>query len=269
MARQAAGTSGFDFSNAMVVVTGAGAGIGQGIAQAFHAAGGRVALGDLRKDAVERAAAGLGGERTFAGAVDVRDEKSVQTFFAAAERALGPVTIAVANAGIYPNRPVLDMTVEEWDRVMETNMRGVFLTCQAAARSMKAGARAGKIITISSGAYASGRVGASHYCASKAGVVMFTRVLAMELAEQRINVNCIAPGYIKVDSGTSPPSSDFEAALIKNTPWGRLGTPADIAPAALFLASPAADYVTGEVLAVNGGAMAGRMYLPLSTPKAR
>jgi len=99
--------------------------------------------------------------------------------------------------------------------------------------------------------------------------VMFTRVLAMELAEQRINVNCIAPGYIKVDSGTSPPSSDFETTLIKNTPWGRLGTPADIAPAALFLASPAADYVTGEVLAVNGGAFAGRMYLPLSTPKAR
>src|SRR5467141_1806610 len=211
---------GFDFGNAMVVVTGAGAGIGQGIAQAFHAAGGRVALGDLRKDGVERAATGLGGERSFAGAVDVRDEKSVQAFL-------------------------------------------------AAARSMKAGARAGKIITISSGAYASGRVGASHYCASKAGVVMFTRVLAMELAEQRINVNCIAPGYIKVDSGASPVTSEFETALIKNTPWGRLGTPADIAPAALFLASPAADYVTGEVLAVNGGAFAGRMYLPLSTPKAR
>ena len=191
----------------------------------------------------------------------------MQTFFAAAERALGPVTIAVANAGIYPNCPVLDMTVEEWDRVMETNMRGVFLTCQAAARSMKAGARAGKIITISSGAYASGRVGASHYCASKAGVVMFTRVLAMELAERRINVNCIAPGYIKVDGGTL--TSDFETALMKNIPFGRLGTPADVAQTALFLASPAADYVTGEVLSVNGGAFAGRMYLPLSTPKAR
>ena len=97
--------SGFDFSDAMVVVTGAGAGIGQGIAQAFHAAGGRVALGDLRKDAVERAAAGLGGERIFADVVDVRDEKSVQAFFAAAERALGPVTIAVANAGIYSELP--------------------------------------------------------------------------------------------------------------------------------------------------------------------
>jgi 3-oxoacyl-[acyl-carrier protein] reductase len=260
---------GFDFSNAMVVVTGAGAGIGLGIAQAFHAAGARVALGDLRKDPVEHAAAGLGGERTFAGAIDVRNEKSVQAFFAAAEQALGPVTIAVANAGIYPNCPVLDMTIEEWDRVMETNMRGVFLTCRAAARSMTGGGRPGKIITVSSGAHASGRVGASHYCASKAGVVMFTRVLAMELADQRIHVNCIAPGYIKVDTRTSTPPSDFETALIKNTPWGRLGTPADIAPAALFLASPAADYVTGEVLSVDGGAFAGRMYLPLSTPKAR
>ena len=259
--------SGFDFSNAMVVVTGAATGIGQGIAQAFHAAGGRVALGDLRKDAVERAAAELGGERTFADALDVRDETSVHAFFAAAERALGPVTIAVANAGIYPNGPVLDMTVAEWDRVMETNMRGVFLTCQAAARSMTAGSRPGKIITMSSGAYASGRVGAAHYCASKAGVVMFTRVLAMELAEQRINVNCIAPGYIRVSSETSPIASDFETALLQNVPWGRLGTPADVAQTALFLASPAADYVTGEVLAVNGGAFAGRMYLPFGTPK--
>jgi len=98
---------------------------------------------------------------------------------------------------------------------------------------------------------------------------MFTRVLAMELAEQRINVNCIAPGYIRVDTETLPPTSEFVTALIQNTPWGRLGTPADIAPAALFLASAAADYVTGEVLSVNGGAFAGRMYLPLSTPKAR
>ena len=259
--------SGFDFSNAMVVVTGAGAGIGQGIAQAFHAAGGRVALGDLRKDVVEHAAAGLGGERTFAGAVDVRDEKSVQAFFGAAERALGPVTIAVANAGIYPNCPVLDMTVEDWDRVIETNMRGVFLTCRAAARSMTVGARPGKIITISSGAYASGRVGASHYCASKAAVVMFTKVLALELASQHINVNCIAPGLITVNSEGSPVSSEYITALTKQIPWGRAGVPDEIAHAALFLASPYAEYMTGEVLAVNGGTSAGRAFLPLSSPR--
>jgi NAD(P)-dependent dehydrogenase (short-subunit alcohol dehydrogenase family) len=267
MARQAAGMSGFDFTDAVVVVTGAGAGIGQGIAQAFHAARGRVALGDLRKDAVERAAAGLGGERNFADVVDVRDEKSVRAFFEAAERALGPVTIAVANAGIVPNCAVVDMAVEEWDRVIETNLRGVFLTCRAAARSMKAGERPGKIITISSGAYASGRLGASHYCASKAGIVMFTKVLAMELAEQRINVNSIAPGYIDTRSDSAPVVSAFQDAMMRNIPWGRFGTPADVAQAALFLASPAADYVTGEVLAVNGGAFAGRAYLPLGTPR--
>ena len=112
----------------------------------------------------------------------------------AAERAIGPITVAVANAGVYPNSPVLDMTVEEWDRVMETNLRGVFLTCQAVSRRMVAQGTQGKLITISSGAYNSGRKGASHYCASKAGVVMFTKVLAMELGHHQINVNCIAPG---------------------------------------------------------------------------
>ena len=218
--------SGFDFSNAMVVVTGAGGGIGEGIAQAFHAAGGRVALGDCARTRRSARRPGWAPSaclpaRSTCGARNRCRPSSP------AERALGPVTIAVANAGIYPNCPVVDMTVEEWDRVMETNMRGVFLTCQAAARSMTAGARAGKIITISSGAYASGRVGASHYCASKAGVVMFTRVLAMELAEQRINVNCIAPGYIKVDSGTPPLTSDFETALMRNSRgagWARRRT---------------------------------------------
>jgi 3-oxoacyl-[acyl-carrier protein] reductase len=266
---QAAAMSGFDFRDAMVVVTGAGAGIGLGIATAFHAAGARVALGDMRKDAAERAAADLGGERVLAGAVDVRDEKSVQAFFAAAERSLGPVTIAVANAGIVPNCPVIDMSVEEWDRVMETNLRGVFLTCRAAARSMNAGARRGRIVTISSGAHASGRLGASHYCASKAGIVMFTKVLAMELAEQHINVNAIAPGYINTRPDSPPAVSAFHDAMMRNIPWGRFGTPADVAQAALFLASPAADYVTGEVLPVNGGAFAGRAYLPLGSPQAR
>ena len=129
---------------------------------------------------------------------------------------------------------------------------------------MTAGGCPGKIITMASGAHASARLGGSHYCASKAGIVMFTKVLAMELAPQHINVNCIAPGYIDArpdDFGKDP---DFQNAMLRNIPWGRFGTPAEVAQSTLFLASPAAEYVTGEVLAVNGGAFAGRVYLPLN-----
>jgi 3-oxoacyl-[acyl-carrier protein] reductase len=256
----------FDFKDRVVLVTGAGAGIGQAIARAFHEAGARVALGDVREAPLQRAASALGAG-VFAQVVDVREAGAVARFVEAAEKALGPVSVAVANAGIYPNSPVLEMTVDEWDRVMETNVRGVFLTCQAAARRMVASKTPGKIITISSGAYNSGRVGASHYCASKAAVVMFTKVLALELAGQHVNVNCIAPGLITVNSESSPVSAEYVAALTKQIPWGRAGVPADIANAALFLASPFAEYMTGEVLAVNGGTSAGRAFLPLSSPR--
>ena len=257
-----------DFTDHVVLVTGAGAGIGSGIAKAFHNAGARVALGDFRETAVARTAAKLGrSPRVYTRTVDVRDAGSTAEFLEGAERALGPVTVAVANAGIYPNTPVLEMAVEEWDRVMETNVRGVFLTCQAAARSMVARGTRGKIITLSSGAAQSGRQGASHYCASKAGVVMFTKVLALEMAKHHINVNCISPGLIEVEGEVSPLTPEYVATLTRSIPWGRIGKPEDIANAALFLASPLADFITGEVLAVNGGSSAGRAFLPLSTPK--
>jgi NAD(P)-dependent dehydrogenase (short-subunit alcohol dehydrogenase family) len=255
----------FDFSDRTVLVTGAAAGIGFGIAHAFHDAGARVALGDVNEAGLAKAAERLERSlRVFTHPVDVRDGASVEKFFRAAETALGPVAVAVANAGIYPNCPVVEMTVEEWDRVMETNVRGVFLTCQAAARSMVAHKTPGKIITVASGAYASGRKGAAHYCASKAGVVMFTKVLAMEMGPHRINVNCIAPGLVTVDRDVTQVSEEYVHTLVSNIPWGRAGTPADIARAALFLASPDADFITGEVLSVDGGSGTGRTYLPYS-----
>jgi 3-oxoacyl-[acyl-carrier protein] reductase len=262
-----------DFTGHVVLVTGGAAGIGFGIAKAFHEAGARVALGDFRAEPLARARESLTG--AFAQVTDVRDEKSVDGFVAASERALGPITVAVANAGIYPNAAVVDMTVEEWDRVMETNLRGVFLTCRAVARSMvgRAGASArsgagGKIVTIASGAASSGRRGAAHYCASKAGVVMFTKVLAMELAEQHINVNCIAPGLVTVRDGTSSVSEEYARTLVSHIPLGRAGTPEDIARAALFLASPLAEWMTGDVVSVDGGSSTGRTYLPFSTPRS-
>src|SRR5262245_30798229 len=254
-----------DFTGQVVLVTGAAAGIGFGIAEAFHRAGARIALGDLRSDALAQAADRLGpSPGTVIGPVDVRDARAVDAFTSAAERALGPVTVAVANAGIYPNCPVLEMTVEEWDSVMETNLRGVFLTCQAVGRRMVAQATKGKIITISSGASQSGRRGAAHYCASKAGVVMFTKVLAMELAPHRINVNCIAPGLVTVDRNVSQVSDEYVRTLVSNIPWNRPGPPEDIANAALFLASPLADFITGETLSVDGGSATGRTWLPYS-----
>jgi 3-oxoacyl-[acyl-carrier protein] reductase len=257
----------FDFSQHAVLVTGAGAGIGFGIAKAFHDAGARVALGDVRPEALERASGRLGqSDRALTHAVDVRDQAQVDGFVAAAEEAFGPVTVVVANAAIYPNTPVLEMSVDEWDSVIETNMRGVFLTCRAAGRSMVSNNTRGKIITISSGAYQSGRVGASHYCASKAGVVMLTKVLALELAGNKINVNCIAPGLIEVEDQDQKISRVYKETLTKSIPWGRIGQPEDIANAALFLASDYADFITGEVLSVNGGSSAGRAFLPPSDP---
>jgi 3-oxoacyl-[acyl-carrier protein] reductase len=255
----------FDFSGQTVLVTGGAAGIGYGISEAFHTTGARVALGDVDEPALARATERLGrSPRVFTHPVDVRHAGSVEKFVAAAEQALGPVTVAVANAGVYPNCPVVEMTVTEWDRVMETNLRGVFLTCQAAARSMVARGAGGKIITLASGAASSGRKGAAHYCASKAGVVMFTKVLAMELGPHHVNVNCIAPGLVTVDRDVTQVSDEYVKTLVGNIPWGRAGTPADIACAALFLASADADFITGETLAVDGGSGTGRTYLPYS-----
>lgn len=256
-----------DRSNDIVIVTGAAAGIGLGIAKSYLDAGARVGICDFREETVAAAARELGAsDRLEAGVIDVQDEAQVDGFVGHIEETFGPPTVVVANAGIYPNTPVVDMTVEEWDRVMETNMRGVFLTGRAAARSMIANGQGGNIITISSGAYQSGRVGAAHYCASKAGVVMFTKVLALELAPHRVRVNCIAPGLVEVYSEVSPISDEYKSTLTNSIPWGRIGQPQDIANAALFLSSPDADFITGEVLMVNGGSSAGRAFLPPSNP---
>lgn len=256
-----------DYSGHTVFVTGAASGIGLGVAKAFYAAGANVVLGDFRPAALDAAKSEFPDDSgALFQQMDVRDQESVAHFIGVGEEAFGPVTVIVANAGIYPNTPVLEMSQDEWDQVMETNVRGVFLSCQAAARSMVSNGTRGKILTVSSGASSSGRRGAAHYCASKAGVVMFTKVLALELAEHKINVNCLSPGLIEVNSEVSPISEEYTSILTKSIPWGRIGEPADIAKAALFLASPNADFITGTVLSVDGGSSAGRAFLPPSTP---
>ncbi len=256
-----------EFMGHVVFVTGAASGIGLGISKAFYNAGANVVLGDFRPATLDIVRPEFADQsRAAFQQVDVRDGASVAEFIRAGEGAFGPATVMVANAGVYPNTPVLEMSQTEWDQVMETNVRGVFLSCQAAARSMVAHATRGKVITISSGAHISGRRGASHYCASKAGVVMFTKVLAMELAEHGINVNCVSPGAVEVSNGFSATSEEYVTILKKSIPWGRIGQPEDIAKVVLFLASPAAEFITGAVLPVDGGSSAGRAHLPLSSP---
>jgi NAD(P)-dependent dehydrogenase (short-subunit alcohol dehydrogenase family) len=153
------------------------------------------------------------------------------------------------------------MSEAEWDAVFDTNVKGMFLVSRAVARQMIAGGVAGRIVNISSGAANSGRVGAAHYCASKAAVNMFTRVLAIELAPHGIVVNAVAPGLIEVPGWSL--SEAYIDALVSATPLGRIGQPEDVARAVLYLASPAATFITGTVLGVDGGSQAGRA-VPLS-----
>lgn len=260
-----------NFNGKGVLVTGAATGIGEGIARAFLEAGAIVLLSDFRPEALATTATALEatyGKRVLREAGDVRSAADVARVHAALVDVHGRIDIAVLNAGIYPNSLVVEMDEEEWDRVLDTNAKGTFLVAREAARRMIQQGGGGKLVTISSGAWQSGRRGAAHYSASKAAVVMLTKVLALELAEHRINANCIAPGLIEVHSEVSPLAADYTAALTASIPWGRVGQPADIAAAALFLASEQADFITGAVLSVDGGSSAGRAFLPLSGPSA-
>ena len=188
------------FADRTVLVTGAATGLGFAIAEAFGVAGARIALNDRAPDRVEWACVALTnrGVACHGVAADVRDAGAVGAMIAAVEGQLGPLDVVVANAGIYPNTPFLDLTEEEWRRVLDTNVTGVFLTCQAAARAMVRGGRGGQLITLGSGAANHALWGWSHYCASKAAVVMLTRAMALELAPHAIRVNAILPGYIDV-----------------------------------------------------------------------
>src|SRR5947209_9114734 len=259
------------FDGQVVVVTGAASGIGLGVARAFHDAGASVVLGDVQEDALNQAQATFSDQERLAFVpLDVRNAAAVANLIATAEQAFGPPAVMVANAGIVPNASVLNMDVSAWDAVIETNLRGVFLSCQSAARSMVAHETRGRIVTISSIAHSHGRLGASAYCASKAGVVMFTKVLAMELAEQRINVNCVAPGVIEIPRSpeVAPRTNEaFRTALIQAIPWGRRGQTSELADAVLFLCSPGAEYITGALLAVDGGYSTGWTHMPYSSPQ--
>ena len=250
------------FDGTRVAVTGAARGIGLAIARAFHAAGARVALADRDHEGVRRAAAEL-GERALGAALDVCAPHEVEAWHDTLSDAWGGVDVLVSNAGVYPSRPFLEMTHQDWDAVLDVNLRASFTVCQAFARGMVSAGTGGVIVTIASGSARFARVGAAHYCASKAGLVALTRTMALELAQHGVRVNAVSPGIVEVPGGP-PLASGYREAMTAMVPAGRMGTPEDVAAAVLLVADPANDYLVGAELRVDGGLSAGRYGIPSS-----
>lgn len=240
-------------ANQIAVVTGAGRGIGRAIALKFAAEGADVVCVSRTAENSEKVAAEVRalGRKAWAYAVDVADVAAVE---AAAEKILaecGRVDILVNNAGVTRDGLLMRMSGEDWDAVLDTNLKGAFLITKAFNRAMLK-QRAGRIINISSVVGLMGNAGQANYAASKAGLIGFTQSCAREFASRGVTVNAIAPGFIETDM-TAALNETARAELLKRIPLGRFGQGEDIADAALYLAGPAGRYVTGQVLTVDGG----------------
>lgn len=239
--------------NQVAVVTGAGRGIGRAIALKFAAAGADVAcvsrtLENSQKVADEVRAL---GRKAWAHALDVSDSKAVAE---AAEKILaeaGKVDILVNNAGVTRDGLLMRMSDEDWDVVLNTNLKGAFSFTKALSRAF-AKQRSGRIINVASVIGLMGNGGQANYAASKAGLIGFTKSVARELAARGVTVNALAPGFIETDM-TAVLNEEIKKSILNNIPMKTFGSAEDIAEAALFLASPAARYITGQVLTVDGG----------------
>jgi 3-oxoacyl-[acyl-carrier protein] reductase len=246
----------------VALVTGASHGIGQEIARLFAGNGYRVVVAGRTEERVATVAQEIGAA-ALPVVADMRKRQDVERAVAAAISHFGRIDVLVNNAGIYPNSPFLELAEEEWDDVFDTNVKGVYLLSQAVAKQMIEFGIQGRIINISSGASISGRPGGAHYCSSKVAVNMLTKVMAIELTPLGITVNAIAPGLIEVPDADL--NEDYVNAIVAGIPAGRIGQPADIARAVLFLASPDSDFISGSIFFVDGGSTAGRTTLPLSS----
>jgi len=240
----------FDLTGRVAVVTGGSRGIGQGIAAALHAAGAKVAI--FGRDAANAVAAAEAlGARAQGYRCDVAVATEVASALEAVERDLGPVDVLVNNAGTKKDNLLFRIGEDDWDAVLDTNLKGAFLLTKFAARGMIK-RRWGRIVNIASVVGLIGNKGQANYAASKAGLIGFTRAVAKELASRNVLVNAVAPGYIDTEL-TRDLSDDVKQALQAAIPLERLGTAADVAGAVLFLASDFASYITGQVLVVDGG----------------
>lgn len=245
----------FDLTGRVAVVTGGSQGLGLALAEAMAEAGARVVVAARRRERVDAAVEALKKLGTEAVGVvcDVRDPQSCQDLAKAAVDAFGSLDILINAAGTIDRTPAEDVTVENWRRVIETNLSGTFYASQAAARYMLKQGR-GKIINIASATTFRGLPGRAAYSASKGGVGQLTRVLAAEWASRGIQVNAIAPGWFRTEINAQKfDDENWRRRLLERIPAGRPGVGADLKGAAIFLASPASDYVTGEILLVDGG----------------
>jgi 3-oxoacyl-[acyl-carrier protein] reductase len=240
----------FDLTGRTALVTGATGGIGAKIAEALHAQGATVALSGTRQAALEDAREKL-GSRAHAIACDLSRAEEVEKLVPAAEAQMGSLDILVNNAGITRDMLALRMKDEDWAAVLDVNLTAAFRLSRAALRGMMK-RRFGRIIGIASIVGVTGNAGQANYAASKAGMIGMTKALAQEVASRQITVNCVAPGFIETPM-TAALTDKQRESLLANVPAARLGLPAEVAAAVVYLASAEASYVTGQTLHVNGG----------------
>jgi len=237
----------------VALITGGAQGIGRAIALLFAREGARVAISDINLEKARetgREVESLGQEALAVGG-DVADAAEAEAMVQQTVERFGRLDILVNNAGVARDQVLLRMKEGDWDLVMSVNLKGVFHCTKAALRPFLK-QKAGKVVNIASVVGEMGNAGQSNYAASKAGVIGFTKAIAREYANRNIQVNAVAPGFIDTAMTQAIPQKGREL-LIQQIPMERLGTPEDVAEAVLFLASPSADYITGQVLNVNGG----------------
>ena len=240
----------FDLTGRTALVTGASGGIGRAIAQALSDAGANVALSGTREAVLQEVAATLKGETAIVPC-NLSDPAAVDALVGQAEAAIGPLDILIANAGITRDKLLIQMKDEDWSDVLNVNLGSYFRLTKSAVRGMMK-RRHGRIIGITSVVGVTGNPGQTNYCASKAGMIGFTKSIAQEVASRGITANTIAPGFIESPMTDGLPEAQ-KTALLGQIPTGRLGQGGDIAAAAVYLASNEAAYVTGQTLHVNGG----------------
>ena len=247
----------YDFSERVVIVTGAARGVGRAMVGQFVAAGARVVAADRDAEGLNATCAPH-GDRVVAVADDVSSEAGAERIVAAATERFGRLDVCVNNAAVAPHEALLDEKVSVWDTVYAVNCRGTFLMTQAAGRALVAQGRGGRIVNFSSGVTKRGSPGAAAYASSRAATESFTRTAAIELAVHGILVNCVSPGLIDTQPKPLPPSmAKGLAARIPTLPLARAGEPEEVGNLVLWLASDASSYVTGAVIAVDGGATVG------------